>query len=334
MFLPRSTSGYHWASTAEGQAYFLGSREGQGAYDRYPPVGVPPQLDPNSPFSVPVYYDQCGWDGLVHDGRVRRRFRFSDSHITGAYKDATHPDNAEIILDDFIAEEFAGILCVSGEMEACREATSSCYIRAGREMWVSDGTDEGTVRVSDIRPGISGADPHFITDLSLNSSVANLPSTYSVESEVDFFQDGNGTTPTGPMLFAATVSPFGTELWRSDGTRAGTRMLIDINRGIASSNPTYLVHVRELGQVFFSASDGVHGRELWITTGEYTADWSSTKLVMDIRSGPQGSDPRFITQMGDTVFFTAFVDGFGHEVRTPPCCWAGRCVIVAAAFVC
>ena len=32
-------SGYHWASTEEGQAYFRGQREGTGAYRPYPPDG-------------------------------------------------------------------------------------------------------------------------------------------------------------------------------------------------------------------------------------------------------------------------------------------------------
>jgi hypothetical protein len=33
-------SGYHWASTAEGTAYFKGSREGTGAYRSIPPTGA------------------------------------------------------------------------------------------------------------------------------------------------------------------------------------------------------------------------------------------------------------------------------------------------------
>lgn len=31
-------SGYHWASTAEGQEFFVGTPEGRGAYNPYPPA--------------------------------------------------------------------------------------------------------------------------------------------------------------------------------------------------------------------------------------------------------------------------------------------------------
>jgi hypothetical protein len=83
-----------------------------------------------------VYFDQCGWNGYVHAGVHRRVFRFSDSHLTGSFKDAGLPDNAEVIYDDYRTSEFAGILCVSGEAYVCNEELAPCYIRGGREMIV------------------------------------------------------------------------------------------------------------------------------------------------------------------------------------------------------
>ena len=79
----------------------------------------------------------------------------------------------------------------------------------------------------------------------------------------------------------------GTELWRSDGAH-DTRLVLDLNPGVASSNPTLLLSVD--GVVFFSATDGYRGRELWKTTGETTVDGSSVSLVADIRVGAGGSD--------------------------------------------
>ena len=78
----------------------------------------------------------------------------------------------------------------------------------------------------------------------------------------------------------------GTELWRSDGAH-DTRLVLDLNPGVASSNPTFLLSVD--GVVFFSATDGYRGRELWKTTGETTVDGSSVSLVADIRVGAGGS---------------------------------------------
>ena len=54
----------------------------------------------------------------------------------------------------------------------------------------------------------------------------------------------------------------GVELWRSDGTEGGTRMIHDLVEGPLSS------HVGEMtvvgNKLFFWADDNLHGRELWV----------------------------------------------------------------------
>jgi ELWxxDGT repeat protein len=53
----------------------------------------------------------------------------------------------------------------------------------------------------------------------------------------------------------------GLELWRSDGTAAGTVLMQDIVPGTGSSSPR---HFSVSGDhLFFTANDTVHGRELW-----------------------------------------------------------------------
>src|ERR1700730_2973189 len=60
------------------------------------------------------------------------------------------------------------------------------------------------------------------------------------------------------IFFSATDGPLrGIELWRSDGTAAGTRIVKDINAGAGSSNPTSLTNVN--GTLFFTADDGIRG---------------------------------------------------------------------------
>jgi ELWxxDGT repeat protein len=53
----------------------------------------------------------------------------------------------------------------------------------------------------------------------------------------------------------------GIELWVSDGTAAGTVMVANINPGAGNSNPANFTRVG--GQVFFTATDGQNGIELW-----------------------------------------------------------------------
>ncbi len=81
-------------------------------------------------------------------------------------------------------------------------------------------------------------------------------------------------------LFAASDALHGVELWRSDGTAAGTYLVADIWPGTNGSFPTDLVAV--YGKVFFNANDGAHGPELWASDG--TA--GGTYMVSDIWPGP------------------------------------------------
>ena len=70
-----------------------------------------------------------------------------------------------------------------------------------------------------------------------------------------YFIDVNGT-----LFFRAQDNTNGTELWKSDGTTAGTSLVKDIYPGSNSSNPTYFIDVN--GTLFFRAQDA-EGEELW-----------------------------------------------------------------------
>jgi ELWxxDGT repeat protein len=111
----------------------------------------------------------------------------------------------------------------------------------------------------------------------------------------------------GTLYFAADDGTNGQELWRSDGTEAGTVLVKDINPGPSSSSPRDLTRVGSV--VFFRADDGGHGYELWKSDG--TA--AGTVLVKDINPGaPSGADPIpdsldifHSTSMGGLLFFIA-----------------------------
>jgi len=48
----------------------------------------------------------------------------------------------------------------------------------------------------------------------------------------------------------------------TDGTKAGTRLVMDINPGPGDSNIQHMAVFNDM--LIFSADDGVHGQELWV----------------------------------------------------------------------
>ena len=81
------------------------------------------------------------------------------------------------------------------------------------------------------------------------------------------------------IFFAARDDDHGRELWKTDGTAAGTALVKDIDPGDGGSYPEYLTNFN--GTLFFTADDGDHGTELWKSDG--TA--AGTVLVKDINPG-------------------------------------------------
>ncbi|MBW4470875.1 MAG: DUF4347 domain-containing protein [Stenomitos rutilans HA7619-LM2] len=73
----------------------------------------------------------------------------------------------------------------------------------------------------------------------------------------------NLTNLNGTLYFTASDSTNGYELWKSDGTAAGTVLTKDIYPGSNSSNPTNLSAL-DANHLLFFADDSVNGNELWI----------------------------------------------------------------------
>lgn len=95
--------------------------------------------------------------------------------------------------------------------------------------------------------------------------------------------------------------------WGPCGTTA--ERLADLYPGAPGAEPRELVHGE--GVLFFTADDGVHGRELWKSSG---TGGPGTFLVSDIWPGGMGSDPRDLTVVGDLLFFTADDGVHGREL--------------------
>lgn len=114
------------------------------------------------------------------------------------------------------------------------------------------------------------------------------------------------------ILFAAFDDVSGYELWATDGTPDGTRLVRDIAPGPAGSSPTvpfdHSAAVTSRG-LFFIADDGVSGAELWVSDGQP----GGTARVADVWPGPVSSASEHMVAVGDRVFFAADDGEHGRE---------------------
>ncbi len=113
----------------------------------------------------------------------------------------------------------------------------------GRELWKSDGSTAGTVLVKDIHAG-SDYKGGFSSAISHFMAVDDL------------------------LFFSARNELSGQELWKSDGTAAGTVLVKDIAPGGLFSNPTEFVAMN--GLLYFVARDGDEHYGLWQSDGTAT----------------------------------------------------------------
>jgi ELWxxDGT repeat protein len=137
-------------------------------------------------------------------------------------------------------------------------------LHLGSELWVSDGTPEGTTLLVDIEPG----------------SGSGYPKDLIAVGGIVYFEAYFWLTGGEP------------ELWRTDGTVAGTYELaarpVDEPADVG-------------GTLFFVSRDLVYGEELWKSDG-ITA---GTVLVKDIVPGPLGSAPSDLRAIDGRLFFNA-----------------------------
>jgi len=108
------------------------------------------------------------------------------------------------------------------------------------------------------------------------------------------------------IVFIGLNALSGNELWSSDGTIAGTTIIKDINitPGVGSDPQGGAESFTIIGtKLYFTANDGVNGRELWVTDGTL----AGTSLVKDITAGSGGSTIGFpfnLNPVGNTMYFT------------------------------
>ncbi len=145
-------------------------------------------------------------------------------------------------------------------------------VNHGRELWKTDGTTAGTILVKDINPGP-------------NSSM--------------FMGALRPANIKGTLYFGADDGVSGIELWKSDGTEAGTVLVKDINPGPGDSVPGSFTELN--GNVLFTAHDDINGQALWKTDGTT----AGTVLVKDFFPGTTGLAVLVGEKLNGIVFVAA-----------------------------
>jgi ELWxxDGT repeat protein len=193
------------------------------------------------------------------------------------------------------------------------------------ELWRTDGTAEGTWRVSPL-PGVDDlyafrGSLYFTADLDPDGrglfrmslpngtpvllAVVNPTASYS-----SFGYSPAQLTPVGNRLLFAARDEKGVEPWVTDGTPAGTHRLADLQTGPDGSYPDGFVSAGD--RAFFTADDGSHGRELWESDGTP----EGTRMLIDLDPGGYSGLPfsyAGLTLSNGYLFFAADDGNTGLE---------------------
>ncbi|CAN5163818.1 hypothetical protein BH09BAC1_BH09BAC1_30660 [soil metagenome] len=204
----------------------------------------------------------------------------------------------------------------------------------GIELGKTDGTAAGTAVIKDIRPG-AGSGNIYLSKLTINGKLLFMAND-SVHGNELWVSDGTAAGTTllkdigagtmngmegayisravmfnGKVYFAGNDHAGGgynVELWETDGTTAGTKLVKEINP-TGSANFGYFQVYN--GKLYFSATDGVNGIELWVTDG--TA--ANTVMVKDILPGADGFDIRSFQVYNGQLLFAVADAGFASPTQ-------------------
>lgn len=202
----------------------------------------------------------------------------------------------------------------------------------GKEPWLTNGNVAGTAMLKDINPGSGASDPNNFTAIpgklmfraNDGTNGSELWSTDMTSGGTVLVKDINpGANPSVPqnfavlgneLIFSAMDAANGAELWKSDGTTGGTILVKDINAGAGNSinvSPGSKAYFTAYGSaVYFQATNGSSGYELWKTDGTS----GGTTLVKDIQSGSGSSNPTGLLSTATNLFFFANDGTTGMEL--------------------
>ncbi len=182
------------------------------------------------------------------------------------------------------------------------------------QLWRTDGTEAGTIRLTDLVADFPLDGPHGLAAYHDKVYFLNNAAGHEELWASDGTPSGTGPFHSfGRALFEASppvalngwlyllgLNTSGkTQLYRSDGNQPGTTLLREWDSSGASSPGPF---IRAGGRLFFTAWDAAHGRELWASDGTPPG----TALYADLTPGATSTTIETITAEGNYVLFSTW----------------------------
>jgi ELWxxDGT repeat protein len=258
-------------------------------------------------------------ESTVADSRNKILVAGNNAFINGDFGASVSPSNDEMYFSDDTA---SGTHLIADLVPGSKGLSVNSMVAFGTialftgldvdgvssALWRSDGTAQGTyqllrdpnhaVPTEELTPAIlngkiyfCGRNPANTNQIGLFASDGTLAGTTQIIA-----QDAAHLTVMNGALYFESTTATGIELWRSDGTAAGTSLVKDINPGANSSSPDHLTVVGNT--LFFTADDGTNGRQLWKSDGTSTG----TMMVKVIDSF--GFYPNSMVNANGTLLFS------------------------------
>lgn len=176
----------------------------------------------------------------------------------------------------------------------------------GMALWKSDGTTAGTTIVKylyntpqNLVRTLSKFNEEVFFGAYNSSGVESIWKTDGTTAGTTIFKSPFTLKISFPMEeindqiyfggFTEYAAGYGSELWTSNGTPAGTIMIKDIEPGSGEGAP--FLFLKFQNDIFFSAQTSNNGRELWKTDGTE----AGTELVYDFNPGSASGNPMTYT---------------------------------------
>mgnify|MGYP001185171546 CR=1 FL=1 len=235
-----------------------------------------------------------------------------ESRVVNVIQGTTEPDDSDI-----------SELTVAGDKIFFFARNGSMMPYTDSELWVSDGTEGGTKQV-------------LVNGMFYQTLTQTVP---FIGQNLDWYNGPRELVAVGDRVFFSSMAAYwnsnedweasGEELWVSDGTEFGTRMVENIHPDTESgqsggimvccadwtgSSPRSLTLAGE--NLYFTADNGQHGRELWKVDTDVPFFNYDAVRIRDINPGPFGSDASSLTAAGDRLYFSANDGANGYELWT------------------